>query len=150
MKLTVGDWCSQVPGILNSVGLTWQKDYVWDLGQDAPGDSSKSSGLILPHVLDVQVQFTPIHNFLPEKSFNSKFLNVPTVNRKAIPEGVSLTPKQVNQIENSQNSIELSRPEVQGTVEVDPLIFNVEETRDLRAGETFDDGTPVLTPTTYN
>ena len=70
IKLTVGDWCNEVPGILNSVGLTWQKDYVWDV------QNSNLSGLILPHVLDVSVQFTPIHKFLPEKSINTPFLNV--------------------------------------------------------------------------
>ena len=70
IKLTVGDWCNEVPGILNSVGLTWQKDYVWDV------QNSNLSGLILPHVLDVSVQFTPIHKFLPEKSINTPFLNI--------------------------------------------------------------------------
>ena len=28
----------------------------------------------LPHVLDVNVQFTPVHNFLPEKGISSPFI----------------------------------------------------------------------------
>ena len=80
IKLTVGDWCSRLPGVLNSIGLTWQKDYSWDLGT---GDNT--SGLILPHILDVNVQFTPIHQFMPEKSFKSSedpniLINTPFIN----------------------------------------------------------------------
>ena len=62
IKLTVGDWCSRLPGVLNSIGLTWQKDYSWDIGT---GDNT--SVLILPHILDVNCSFTPIHQFMPEK-----------------------------------------------------------------------------------
>jgi hypothetical protein len=69
IKLTVGDWCNRVPGILNSIGLTWQKDYPWQI-------ENSDNILMLPHVLDVSVQFTPIHNFLPEKSINSQFFNL--------------------------------------------------------------------------
>ncbi len=72
IKLTVGDWCNRLPGVLSSIGLSWQKDYPWDLGEK---DDQRSSGLILPHVLDVQVQFIPIHQFVPEKSINSSFFN---------------------------------------------------------------------------
>lgn len=73
MKLTVGDWCSRVPGILNSVGLTWQSNYPWQIKND-------EGILILPHVLDVQFQFTPIHSFTPEKSTNSRFFNLTGTN----------------------------------------------------------------------
>jgi len=67
MRLTVGHWCDRVPGVLNSVGLTWQKDYSWETSKD-------DDVLILPHVLDVSVQFTPVHNFLPEKGISSPFI----------------------------------------------------------------------------
>ena len=69
IKLTVGDWCNRVPGVLNSIGLTWQKDYPWQI-------ENSDNILMLPHVLDVSVQFTPIHNFLPEKSIDSQFFNL--------------------------------------------------------------------------
>jgi len=67
MRLTVGHWCDRIPGVLNSVGLTWQKDYSWETSKD-------DDVLILPHVLDVSVQFTPVHNFLPEKGISSPFI----------------------------------------------------------------------------
>lgn len=69
IKLTVGDWCNKVPGVLNSIALSWQKDYPWQI-------ENSDKILMLPHVLDVNVQFTPIHNFLPEKSINSQFFNL--------------------------------------------------------------------------
>ena len=73
IKLTVGDWCNRVPGVLNTIALSWQKDYPWQI-------KNNENILMLPHVLDVNVQFTPIHNFLPEKSINSQFFNLTGAN----------------------------------------------------------------------
>ena len=74
MKLTVGSMVDRVPGVLNSVSLSWQKDYPWEIAIDGPEGGNDKHMLVLPHVLDVSVQFTPIHNFLPEKSINSPFI----------------------------------------------------------------------------
>jgi len=73
IKLTVGDWCNRVPGVLNTIALSWQKDYPWQI-------KNSENTLMLPHVLDVNVQFTPIHNFLPEKSIDSQFFNLKGAN----------------------------------------------------------------------
>ena len=73
IKLTVGDWCNKVPGVLNSIALSWQKDYPWQI-------KNNENILMLPHVLDVNVQFTPIHQFMPEKSINSQFFNLTGAN----------------------------------------------------------------------
>ena len=69
MKITVGDWCNKLPGVLSGVQLSWQKDYPWQI-------KNSENILMLPHVLDVTVNFIPIHNFLPEKSINSQFFNL--------------------------------------------------------------------------
>ena len=66
MKLTVGDWIKGVPGVLNSVNLTWQTDYSWEIKSD-PKDIDQDV-LILPHVLDVGIDFTPTHNFIPSNA----------------------------------------------------------------------------------
>jgi len=42
---------------------------------------------VLPHVLDVSVQFTPVHNFLPEKSIHSPFILPHKINRDRISQG---------------------------------------------------------------
>jgi len=68
IRLTVGDWCNRVPGVLNSIGLSWNTNYPWEI-------RNTEGILMLPHVLDVNVQFTPVHNFMPEKSINSQFIS---------------------------------------------------------------------------
>jgi hypothetical protein len=68
MRITVGSYLNRIPGVLSSVGISWQKDYPWEISIDSPEGGMDSHMLVLPHVLDVKVNFTPIHNFLPKKS----------------------------------------------------------------------------------
>jgi hypothetical protein len=42
--------------------------------------------IVLPHVLDVSVEFTPVHNFLPQKSINAPFILPHMDNRYVKPE----------------------------------------------------------------
>ena len=75
MRLTVGDWFNRVPGVLTSVNLGWEKDYVWEIAADDGDDGQDLDMLILPHVLDVSINFTPIHDFLPSAEiFQSYFI----------------------------------------------------------------------------
>ena len=53
----------------------------------------------------------------------------------------------VGQNENTEGSSELTDESLTPTVEVGPIMFNEDATRDERAGMTLDDGTPVMTPT---
>lgn len=69
MRLTVGDWFNRVPGILNSVNLTWNTDYSWEIKLDP--DDQDSEMLMLPHVLEVSVDFTPIHDFAPSNELDA-------------------------------------------------------------------------------
>ena len=69
MRLTVGDWFNRVPGILNSVNLTWQTDYSWEIKSDP--DDQDSEMLMLPHILDVGIDFTPIHDFAPSNELDA-------------------------------------------------------------------------------
>ena len=68
IRLTIGSMIDRTPGILNSVNLKWQKNYPWEIAIDSPEDGQDKEMMVLPHVLDVSVKFTPIHNFLPQKS----------------------------------------------------------------------------------
>ena len=45
------------------------KDYPWEIALTKP--ETQNSKEILPHVLDVSCNFTPIHNFVPKKSMDS-------------------------------------------------------------------------------
>ena len=73
MRVTVGDWFNRIPGIVNSVSLGWQKDYTWEIKAD---DVLDADMLVLPHVLDVNFTFTPIHDFLPSNAMNTPFLGI--------------------------------------------------------------------------
>ena len=69
IKLTVGDWCKRIPGLISSVNLTWQVEYPWEIKSDAEGQDSEM--LMLPHILDVSVSFIPIHDFVPSNELNN-------------------------------------------------------------------------------
>ena len=68
IRLTVGSYLNRTPGILNSVNITWQKDYPWEIAIDSPEKGNDKHMLVLPHALDVTFGFTPVHNFIPQKS----------------------------------------------------------------------------------
>ena len=81
IRLTIGSMVDRVPGILNSVSLKWNKNYPWEIALDGP-EKTKRDILVLPHVLDVNASFTPVHNFLPKKSItDSPFILSHTSNR---------------------------------------------------------------------
>ena len=80
-RLTIGSWCDRIPGVINSVNLKWQKEYPWEISISGPEGKIDKHMHVLPHVLDVSVQFTPVHNFLPEKSVKSPFILPHSINR---------------------------------------------------------------------
>jgi len=71
VRLSIGSWCDRIPGFIQSINLSWQKDYPWEIAIDSgiPGASEgQDKGmLVLPHVLDVSVSFLPVHNFIPQR-----------------------------------------------------------------------------------
>jgi hypothetical protein len=82
VKLTVGDYVYELPGVLNSVNFTWQQDYPWEIAMkepeviDAEGNpipGTDKSMQELPMVMDCQIEFTPIHTFTPETGLKKFF-----------------------------------------------------------------------------
>ena len=67
MKLTVGDWFNELPGVLKSCNLSWNVEYPWEIKLDNVKDAAM---LQLPHVLDVTINYAPIHNFVPNSNLN--------------------------------------------------------------------------------
>jgi len=66
-KLTIGDLFVRTPGILESLQLSVDDQYAWEI---AMGDESKDM-LETPQIMDIGVQFKPILNVLPQTSFTS-------------------------------------------------------------------------------
>ena len=56
-RVTVGDYISKLNGFISSVGLSWDKNYPWEI------DLYNENYLRVPHLLNVSIAFTPIHNF---------------------------------------------------------------------------------------
>jgi hypothetical protein len=59
VKMTVGNWIDGQDGILNNVSYTVPQDSPWEiaLNEPLPGGSKE---LILPHIIEVSMAFTPI------------------------------------------------------------------------------------------
>ena len=74
MRLTIGSHMDRIPGFFSNVSLTWNTNYPYEIAMDSKQGGLDSSMLVLPQVLDVQCQFTPIHNFLPQKGISSPFI----------------------------------------------------------------------------
>ena len=66
VKLTVGDYVYALPGFLEQVNYTWQTDYPWEIAFQNPEGDADDDMQELPHILDCQVNFKPIHNFTPQ------------------------------------------------------------------------------------
>lgn len=62
-KITIADYLKQVSGFISSIGLSWDVNTPWEINEVDKR---------LPHVLDVNVSFTPIHDFVP--TANSTFI----------------------------------------------------------------------------
>ena len=74
MRVTIGAYLDRLPGVITSVNITWDKDYPWEIAIDSPEGSSSAGMFVLPHVLNVNVNYRPIHDFLPRKSEFSPFI----------------------------------------------------------------------------
>jgi len=71
-RLTIGDWCNELPGFFERIGLSWNTSYPWEISLD-PEDKDKSMNQ-LPQVLEVNCSFKPVHDFAPENRKDSPFI----------------------------------------------------------------------------
>ena len=73
MRLTMGDYFSRIPGVLKSVQINWEKNYPWEIKLD-PLVKDKDMK-VLPQVLNVGINYQPIHDFTPNNSINAPFIS---------------------------------------------------------------------------
>lgn len=67
VNLTVGDYVYNMPGFIEQINYTWQTDYPWEVAMSKPEGLGQDDDMQeLPHVLDCQVNFRPIHRFTPQ------------------------------------------------------------------------------------
>jgi hypothetical protein len=78
IKMTVGNWIDGQDGILNNVSYTVPNDSPWEIAINEPITGEKI--LILPHIVEVSLTFTPIgsqtkgKNLISEKSYNTSHI----------------------------------------------------------------------------
>ena len=77
----------RIPGILNTVNLGWKTNYPWDIAIDSPEGGKDANMMVMPHVLDVAVNFTPVHNFLPQKHIQKSPFILSHTNNRILNEG---------------------------------------------------------------
>ena len=75
VQLTMGGWCYELPGFIGSLGLGVPQESPWEIaipatddgGTNEDGIFSDSTVKEMPHIVNVDMKFTPIHTFRPEK-----------------------------------------------------------------------------------
>ena len=91
IKLSIGAYMDRTPGFLSSMTIKWSKEYPWEIALSMPenstmtGDSDSTNRAksndsdmhVLPQVLDVSCQFTPIHDFTPKTSIECSPFIIP-------------------------------------------------------------------------
>ena len=70
VELTLGGWCFNLPGFISALSLNIPQESPWEIGINDEGDFDNKVKE-MPHIVRVTgMQFTPIHNFRPEKQEN--------------------------------------------------------------------------------
>lgn len=74
MKFTLGSYFYQLPGFVNSVDITWDNTYPFEIALNSPdpvtGERNKDNDVQeLPMVLNVALSYTPIHTFTPQTGY---------------------------------------------------------------------------------
>lgn len=70
-SITVGDYVVDLKGIFKSVNISWENDYPWEINIEGSTDLIR-----VPVVLDVAVNFTPVHDFISDHNTLGYFGNV--------------------------------------------------------------------------
>ena len=78
IKLTVGTYFSNVPGVINNISLKPSFEAGWDINRTRDGLPIKDEKNVdylgqIPRMIEVDMTFTPIHDFAPQ--YKSTFIN---------------------------------------------------------------------------
>ena len=80
MQLTVGGWCYELPGFITSINVSIPQESPWEIaipiidskaGVAKDNKFSDSSVKEMPHMVKVDMSYTPIHRFRPQKQINT-------------------------------------------------------------------------------
>lgn len=68
IRLTIGDYLSIVPGFITSLNYSIPENASWEIGLTQPEKGVDTGVLESPMLIEVSVDFTPIHDFVPRLS----------------------------------------------------------------------------------
>ena len=68
--LTMGGWCYELPGFIDSVNLEVPEASPWEIAINEEGEPDNTVKE-MPHICNVAMNFTPIHTFRPELQDNT-------------------------------------------------------------------------------
>lgn len=78
VKITIGDYITDLPGIIRGINLDFPDDAGWDIARTSTG-LPEPDGFIMPKLIEIKsINFTPIHNFIPQ-TVSEKFI-LPSAN----------------------------------------------------------------------
>ena len=66
VKLVVGSYLYRIPGFITSLTYSVPEDGSWEIAYNEPEKGTESDQLETPRHFDVQLNFTPIHDFAPQ------------------------------------------------------------------------------------
>ncbi len=90
VKLTVGDYFNSMPGIINSINLKPSFEAGWDInrynddGEPIPSTDTEFYVGQIPRMIEIDMTFTPIHDFTPE--YGETFIRNTPVPKQEKPE----------------------------------------------------------------
>jgi hypothetical protein len=65
VRLSLGSYFNEIPGVITSVKYTWSTDYPWEIAMESP-EGGETGVQELPMIMDCSISFKPIHDFVPQ------------------------------------------------------------------------------------
>ena len=65
VRLSLGSYFNEIPGVITSVKYTWNVDYPWEIAMESP-EGGETGVQELPMIMDCSISFKPIHDFIPQ------------------------------------------------------------------------------------
>lgn len=74
-RLSIGNWCNEIPGFFKNISLSWSNRYPWEINYLGP-EVPEEEDIIDQHplILDVNCTFKPIHDYTPENRTDIPFI----------------------------------------------------------------------------
>jgi hypothetical protein len=66
VRVTVGSYLYEVPGVITSVDYKWETSYPWEIAMQNPEGETDDDMQELPQIMDCSISFRPIHDFIPQ------------------------------------------------------------------------------------